>query len=616
MTAAASRRVLVFHPFLFSLHPVISLYANNITGMPAQYAVASGFACLAFGGVVWGLFWLLIKERLRTAIVASVFLQLFFVYEKVPWRLGGITIVVQWLTVQVHIGYCLLVLCFIGFVFYAKRKWRYSKEITLILNGVGIVLVLIPLIHMGTLRILHNHLWQPRPPLQEIPVHKGSAKSPIQLPNIYYIVMDAYGGDGPLLKFHGYDNTPFVNFLKEKGFYVARQSLANYPKTALSLNSTLNMNYIDKLLGSDAKKSLYNRGLNRFIRKNRVMEFLRERGYTTVGISTANDYELVPVDRQVPTGRAVNDFEYQLMKRAPITDLLRGIDVDLQSRQKRRTILRAFEALAQTTRSGSPIFVYAHLLIPHEPFVFGQNGEPRNKTWRSHASIFGPEYKKIKKHTRAIRLYIEQLIFANKLLDAAVTAILKNSQSPPIIIIQGDHGPRFAGQAEEKLSRHILNDLSILNAYYFPDQKYDDLYQDISPVNSFRVVLNKFFDADLPLLKDSQFEADDEPYELDSIDHLIWAVHHEDILGSEWQTMNDNQKRTFIASGFEVMRNLEVPLPSSQGPYPGYFDQLLLDKPEYLSSPLDQIFFHSVYFNEPQLRDELKKMIEREKGVK
>jgi hypothetical protein len=42
-----------------------------------------------------------------------------------------------------------------------------------------------------------------------------------------------------------------------------------------------------------------------------------------------------------------------------------------------------------------------------------------------------------------------------------------------------------------------------LNTYYFSDGNYSTLYDSISPVNSFRVILNKYFKTGLPLLKDS-----------------------------------------------------------------------------------------------------------------
>jgi hypothetical protein len=54
---------------------------------------------------------------------------------------------------------------------------------------------------------------------------------------------------------------------------------------------------------------------------------------------------------------------------------------------------------------------------------------------------------------------------------------------------------------------NIQERLGILNVYYFPDQDYTALYPAISPVNTFRVVLNQYFGADYPLLPDRHFFA-------------------------------------------------------------------------------------------------------------
>jgi hypothetical protein len=47
--------------------------------------------------------------------------------------------------------------------------------------------------------------------------------------------------------------------------------------------------------------------------------------------------------------------------------------------------------------------------------------------------------------------------------------------------------------------------MRILNAYYFPGGRYEGLYDSISPVNSFRVVLSTYFGARLPLLPDRNY---------------------------------------------------------------------------------------------------------------
>jgi hypothetical protein len=46
--------------------------------------------------------------------------------------------------------------------------------------------------------------------------------------------------------------------------------------------------------------------------------------------------------------------------------------------------------------------------------------------------------------------------------------------------------------------------MKILNAYYLPGHA-DQLYTSISPVNTFRVVLNSYFGTNFPLLEDVSY---------------------------------------------------------------------------------------------------------------
>ncbi len=46
---------------------------------------------------------------------------------------------------------------------------------------------------------------------------------------------------------------------------------------------------------------------------------------------------------------------------------------------------------------------------------------------------------------------------------------------------------------------------SIFNAYYLPGIEENVLAPDMAPVNSFRIVLNEYFDANLVLLPDKTY---------------------------------------------------------------------------------------------------------------
>jgi hypothetical protein len=47
--------------------------------------------------------------------------------------------------------------------------------------------------------------------------------------------------------------------------------------------------------------------------------------------------------------------------------------------------------------------------------------------------------------------------------------------------------------------------MAILTAIYFDDQNYEMLYPEITPVNIFRVIFNKYFSQNYELLKDKSY---------------------------------------------------------------------------------------------------------------
>ena len=73
------------------------------------------------------------------------------------------------------------------------------------------------------------------------------------------------------------------------------------------------------------------------------------------------------------------------------------------------------------------------------------------------------------------------------------------------MILQSDHGPGLRLDMESREKTDLRERMSILNAYYFPGRNYQGLYPEITPVNSFRVVLNTFFGAGLELLPDRNY---------------------------------------------------------------------------------------------------------------
>jgi hypothetical protein len=101
--------------------------------------------------------------------------------------------------------------------------------------------------------------------------------------------------------------------------------------------------------------------------------------------------------------------------------------------------------------------------------------------------------------------YPAQVQFVNQKMEKVIDSILTNSSQPPVIIIQGDHGPGSRLDWDSPGRSCLWERTPILNAYHLPGEGADLLYPSISPVNTFRVVLNAYFGTDLPLLPDKTY---------------------------------------------------------------------------------------------------------------
>jgi hypothetical protein len=134
----------------------------------------------------------------------------------------------------------------------------------------------------------------------------------------------------------------------------------------------------------------------------------------------------------------------------------------------------------------SPKFVYVHSLIPHDPWVFDERG---NRFGLTHDIDRG---------------YISSVKLAERLTEGIINKILASTKAgeKPIIIVQSDHGPMCISKDYDK---YYNGRMRIFNAYYLPDMNNKELYESISPVNSFRVIFNDYFGTKFPLLPDRAY---------------------------------------------------------------------------------------------------------------
>ena len=484
-----------FYPLLLIAYPAVALMGININEVePALlWRPLIVLVLTALGLLV--LFKLLLKDWHQAALVLSILIFLFFIYGHLYLylkriELAGIIIGRHRFMFPLWIG--LAVLATWGIV----RFVRNPQRLTPILNIVSIFLLLYPSYQITSYVIQKERTDRAALAAAQ---SKGASLPLGYAPDIYYIILDAYGRQDVLEEMFGYDNSPFIQLLESKGFYVAKCSQSNYGQTMLSLTSSLNFDYLDSLtaeLTEDTDRRAPLRALGQY---NRARMFLDAQGYNIVSFATDfpvsewkdADYYLNPP----PIG--MDNFEIMLAQtsawRIPM-DMTEESPEKRSAEWYRHRTLFALQQLEETVPEiSSPKFVFAHLVIPHHPFVFGPNGEALD-----YEKTGVPEFSEYKVK------YPDQVTYINKRIGKIVDQILATSPNPPIIIIQGDHGPAPFDVTERRMKN--------LNAYYFPDN-LDGLYPTITPVNTFRVIFNKYFDQNYPMLEDrSLFSEYDIPY--------------------------------------------------------------------------------------------------------
>lgn len=146
--------------------------------------------------------------------------------------------------------------------------------------------------------------------------------------------------------------------------------------------------------------------------------------------------------------------------------------------------------MAQSCSVSAPKFVFVHIVVPHPPFLFNEDGSTCPLGVISLSEKFEKERK------------VGQVKFLQKQVLAMLDQLNKSPRKK-VVSIKGDHGPALPDGSDGNPSPAFLRErMRILNGYRLPDAKPSILYAGITPVNSFGVILNHYFDAKLPLLAD------------------------------------------------------------------------------------------------------------------
>jgi len=495
------KRYFPFYPLVFAAFPTLTLMAYNTLQIRFTVIFRPLVISLLFGILLFTLVYVLFKKnKPKAALITGVTIILIFSYG----HLYNLVKSVSFLNTM--LGRHRYLLGIYGLIWISvlilSLKKNIKSDFTKLMNIISIILIALPLLKIGSYYANEAIAYWKLDPSQRTDADMVAELE--YTPDVYYIILDSYSRPDVLLENYGLDMTSFIEEMEELGFYYASESHSNYNETFSSLSTSLNLEFITDILEERDIES--NSAAHRdLVIHNKVRSFFESLDYEIVAFSTGykwSEMDDADIYYEVPQSTIFYDvtpFESLLVKNLIIYPFMEyfpdflNLDFKQQvdSTHEEHIIIQrnVLEKLPEITENKNPTFTFAHILIPHLPYVFDVDGsileDPGYNSGEGGYAI--NESYELDGYEKAVKFISQQILNISQ-------QILENSESKPIIIIQSDHGWKDDHRYK------------ILNLYYFPDGDYESLYPAISPVNSFRIVLSKYFSLDYKLLEDRIYE--------------------------------------------------------------------------------------------------------------
>jgi len=304
------------------------------------------------------------------------------------------------------------------------------------------------------------------------------------LPLVVHLLLDEYiGPEGvPIdLAPEGFKQQ-FESFYIDRGFRLFGKAYSEYPKTMWSIPELLNlspMRFAPHLMSADSSDNNYH------LARNEYFDRMARLGYN-VHVYQSTFIDLCP-DNGPARCRTYSTSSLDMLPRlnVPVTTKLAIIggtflgQSEAYSRTKEKyqtTRLRLqraniplpkwnweqgtpasvgtmpmFDGVAdELSKAQRGTFVFAHFLLPHYPYAYDANCEqPRTSTLLNRndydrADVAGGIMNVPEGRAERYRGYFQQVLCAQKRVDALIAAIPASLRQDAIIIVQGDHGSRIS----------------------------------------------------------------------------------------------------------------------------------------------------------------------------
>lgn len=480
-------------PVFFMFH-IINYYYGLV---PADIIRKHSFAYLALTLSIYLFSKAIFKTDEKTGIFTFITLSFFFGFGYVKDFLSDITIINPFIQYKIILPAILIMLGTI--LFFLKRSNKsFSRLATFFFLAISINLIF-ELIVFTKKTVLHaevnNDFGDPM-------LSKTKDFTPCtscDQPDVYFIIFDEFTSSASLKKYWNYPNDTLNNFLKNYHFFVSEKSKSNYSFTCFSLAATFEMQYLNLPEGYKAGAAIDLARGEYTLFKNSAVDLFEKQGYTIHNYSIFdmanypafnglyfNNLSDLFISDETLFGRTMRDIGWNLHnpfeRNVHIRDSLDRLNTfNLRNNYINKTITDAENAI-ENDDNATKDFYYFHFLLPHDPYIYDENGKFNQSTTMS-----------------VNEKYLEQVKYATKVLMRLTKRLFEKTQGKAVIILQGDHGFKSWPGEDNFKDKAFEN----LNAIYLPDTNYTGYYNGVSPVNTYRLLFNHYFNTHYKILPDT-----------------------------------------------------------------------------------------------------------------
>ncbi len=497
-------KFLTRYNFHFLLIPIFFIWhcCNSYFGLVTwPYILKYSAYYLGLSLALFGVGKLLLKTNNRAAIWASILLTIFFFFGAFHDFVKTSTFFSIISSYSILLPLILIIIIVSAIVL--KRNKANQVRMTAYLNAVMLFLILLEL-QVNIYQLASNKKGKNNLTYGSVmPVINTLDLPDSAKPDIYFIIFDEYANTNSLHKYLGYNNSQLDSLLLKKGFFIANHSTSNYNSTPHSLASTLNLQYLNADLEGYPYAPSITLKAQQTIAESFFPKTLSAAGYKLINNSIFDfagtkslrepffNFDIKNIlTLETLWGRIHKDIWWNVSLRLHTEQEIEKAITERALPMRNQNTSNIDHTLQQLkTRDTRPVFVYTHLILPHSPFIYTKDGAIRTLSIHDHEP--GPVMDS---------LYLQQLQYSNTIIDS-ITSVIVNTPSsrPKVVVIAGDHGYRHPQAGNKVRDKEFAN----LNTIYFSDKNYSMLSDSMSSVNIFRIISNKYFDAKLPLLKDS-----------------------------------------------------------------------------------------------------------------